>query len=49
LSGPCKHRWIVLIEFDRPPCESSGFSYFLGSIIESPTESFPLYIGHFEK
>src|SRR5258707_4166097 len=32
MSGPCKHRWIVLIEFDRPPRETSGFSYFLGSI-----------------
>jgi hypothetical protein len=43
MSGPCKHRWIVLIEFDRPPRETSGFSYFLGSI-GAPAERFPLNV-----
>ena len=42
-SGQCKHRWVVVIEFDRPPREPLGLSYFL-SRIDSPAESFPLQI-----
>ena len=43
MSGPCKHRWIVLIEFDRPPRETSGFNSFLRGI-GAPAERFPLSI-----
>src|SRR5712664_2283719 len=44
ISGPCEHRWVVFIEFYRPPREPPGLSYLLGSSIDSPAESFPLYI-----
>src|SRR4029079_2996306 len=43
MSGPCKHRWIVLIEFDRPPRETSGFNSFLRGI-GTPAERFLLSI-----
>jgi|1185.fasta_scaffold449259_2 hypothetical protein len=43
VSGHCKHRWIVFIEFDRSPRESSGFNSFLTGI-GAPAESFPFYI-----
>ena len=38
-----QHRWIVLIEFDRSPRETPGFSYFVGNI-GPPAERFPLNI-----
>src|SRR6185312_1870741 len=43
-SGQYKHRWVVFIEFERPPREPPGLSYLLGNSIDSPAESFPLYI-----
>src|SRR6478735_9273732 len=33
-SGQCKHLWVVLIEFERPPREPPGLSYLLGNRID---------------
>jgi hypothetical protein len=41
LSRHRKHRWIVLIELDRPPCEALGFNSFLTSI-GAPAEGLSL-------